>query len=81
MAYVKGPITGLALAASLMAPLYAAPGAYDADGDGIVTITEIQSTLPTMSEGTFAVIDVSGDGVLTDDEVANATIAGLLPRV
>ena len=80
MAYLLRPFAGLALAASLSAPLFAVTLPEDTDGDGLASHAEMQTLVPTLSEGTFAVIDTSGDGVLSAQEIENATLAGLLPR-
>ena len=80
MAYLLRPFAGFALAVSLSAPLYAVQLPEDSDGDGHSSIAEMQTVVPTLTEGTFAVIDTSGDGVLSVQEIENATLAGLLPR-
>lgn len=51
----------------------------DADGDGMVTMAEMQAAFPEFSDEAFAALDVSGDGMLDADEVAAAVEKGLMP--
>ncbi|WP_294620776.1 EF-hand domain-containing protein [uncultured Roseovarius sp.] len=70
--------TTFALALTLPAAAFAET-AMDADGDGMVTMTEFQDAMPDAEAGTFSQADTDGDGALSADEVAAAQEAGVLP--
>ncbi|WP_306151459.1 EF-hand domain-containing protein [Roseovarius sp. MMSF_3281] len=70
--------TTFALALTLPAAALA-ENAMDADGDGMVTMTEFQEAMPDAEAGTFSQADTDGDGALNADEVAAAKEAGVLP--
>ena len=53
--------------------------AQDADGDGNVTLAELQAVYPDITAETFGEMDTDGDGVLSAGEMQAATEAGLLP--
>lgn len=59
--------------------LAAAQSEADANGDGVLTIEEVQAVVPEVDTDTFSVMDANGDGALDQDEVAIAQEAGLLP--
>jgi len=61
------------------APALAAT-AYDADGDGKVTLEEVQAVAPNVTEATFEAIDANGDGSLDEAEIADAEAAGVMPK-
>lgn len=61
----------------LTAPAFAQTD-LDADGDGIVTLEEVQAVNPDITAEDFATMDTDGDGSLDADEVAAAQAAGLL---
>lgn len=65
----------LTMAAALLAGAAMAQGASfsatDADGDGAVTLTELQAAFPEASAEQFAVADANADGALTADEFAS----------
>ena len=67
------------LAALGMAQIALASTDMDADGDGMVTWEEVQTSHPGMTEDQFAALDVNGDGSLDSDEVKAAQDAGQLP--
>ena len=56
-----------------------AQGSADANGDGVLTIEEVQAVLPDMDADTFSAMDANGDGALDQAEIAVAQEAGLLP--
>jgi len=64
----------LTMAAALIAGAALAQGASfsatDADGDGAVTLSELQAAFPEATAEQFAVADANADGVLTADEFA-----------
>ena len=51
----------------------------DTNGDGVLTIEEVQAVVPSVDADGFSTMDANGDGVLDADEVAIAQEAGLLP--
>lgn len=73
-------LTTLATVAAIAAPgmLWALTEA-DTDGDGMVSLAELQSVLPMITEESFAQMDANADGGLDADEIAKAQGAGLLP--
>lgn len=56
-----------------------AQSSADANGDGVLTIEEVQAVLPDMDADTFSVMDANGDGALDQAEITVAQEAGLLP--
>ncbi|MGV6803422.1 MAG: hypothetical protein ACWA49_04385 [Ruegeria sp.] len=56
-----------------------AQSAADANGDGVLTIEEVQAVMPEIDAEGFAQLDANGDGALDQAEVAAAQDAGLLP--
>ncbi len=56
-----------------------AQSSADANGDGVLTIEEVQAVLPDLDADTFSAMDANGDGALDQAEVAVAQEAGLLP--
>ena len=51
----------------------------DTDGDGNVSLAELQVAYPEATEETFTAMDLDGDGVLNASEVTAAQDAGTLP--
>lgn len=55
----------------------------DTDGDGMVSLAELQTLYAdTAEEGLaegFAQVDIDGDGLLNDDEIALARESGIFP--
>jgi Ca2+-binding EF-hand superfamily protein len=69
-----------ALALSLPVTAFASEfSAMDADGDGYVTMSEFQQAMPEATSDTFTAADANADGALSEEEVAAAVDAGLLP--
>lgn len=66
--------TGLALPTSLMAA-----SEIDTNGDGVLTIDEVQAAFPEVTVDAFTAMDVNADGALDDDEVVAAQEAGMMP--
>lgn len=56
-----------------------AQSSADANGDGVLTIEEVQAVVPEVDTDTFSAMDANGDGALDQDEIAVAQEAGLLP--
>lgn len=72
---------GFVLALSLPGAALAADAAsLDADGDGVVSMSEFEAAMPEAEAGTFAQIDADADGALSEQEVADAVEAGVLPQ-
>lgn len=56
-----------------------AQSSADANGDGVLTIEEVQVVMPEVGTDEFSIMDANADGVLDADEIALAQEAGLLP--
>ena len=50
----------------------------DANGDGILTLDEVQAVHPEVTEETFVTMDANGDGALDDAETTAAEEAGVI---
>lgn len=50
----------------------------DANGDGVLSLQEVQAVYPDTTEADFGTMDINGDGVLDDAEVQAAQDAGLM---
>ncbi len=68
-----------ALAATGLATAALASTAVDANGDGMLTIEEVQAAFPEVGADTFSAMDTNADGALDSAEVAAAQEAGLMP--
>jgi len=53
--------------------------ALDADGDGMVTLAELQAVYPDFSAEDFALADTDDDQMLSEDEMAVAIESGIIP--
>ncbi|MEL7212221.1 MAG: EF-hand domain-containing protein [Pseudomonadota bacterium] len=51
----------------------------DTDGDGVMSMEELQAAYPTLSEDLFAAMDANGDGTIDADEFKAAQDAAVLP--
>ena len=51
----------------------------DANGDGLLSIAEVQAVYPDVTAEQFSSMDLNADGALDDDEVQAAQEAGLMP--
>ncbi len=71
-------LTTTATVLALTAPSWAQT-ALDADGDGNVTMEELQAAYPDATADTFAAMDTEADGILSAAEVEAAQDAGTLP--
>ncbi|HOV75550.1 MAG TPA: EF-hand domain-containing protein [Candidatus Hydrogenedentes bacterium] len=56
------------------ARLRALLGIADANRDGVVTFAELLAVAPDLTQDLFDKLDTNGDGVLTPDDSANATV-------
>ena len=69
-------------ATALCIPAYAmGAGAaeVDANGDGILSVAEVQAVYPDVTTEQFSAMDLNADGSLDDGEVQAAQEAGLMP--
>jgi hypothetical protein len=74
-------MTGFAIA-TLCLPAYAmGAGAaeVDANGDGILSVAEVQAVYPDVTNEQFSAMDLNADGGLDDGEVQAAQEAGMMP--
>ncbi|KIN61306.1 hypothetical protein Z945_2297 [Sulfitobacter noctilucae] len=69
-------ITTLCLPAYAMG---AGAAEVDANGDGILSVAEVQAVYPDMTTDQFSAMDLNADGSLDDGEVQAAQEAGLMP--
>ncbi len=69
-------ITTLCLPAYAMG---AGAAEVDANGDGILSVAEVQAVYPDMTTEQFSAMDLNADGALDDGEVQAAQEAGLMP--
>lgn len=51
----------------------------DTNGDGMLTIEEVQAAYPEVGTDQFSQIDANGDGGVDDAEMKAAQDAGLMP--
>ena len=66
------------LIATLLAATAAQAEVEDTDGNGTYSMEELKAAYPDVTEDTFAIVDVNGDGAVDSDELAAAENAGLL---
>ncbi|MEM6304493.1 MAG: hypothetical protein AAF744_07230 [Pseudomonadota bacterium] len=74
-------LTVLAVSA-LCLPAYAmGSGAaeLDANGDGLLSVSEVQAVYPDVTAEQFSAMDLNADGALDDAEVTAAQEAGVMP--
>lgn len=76
---MTGRIVTLSLAAIVAAGALAAASDVDANGDGLLTIDEVQAVMPDVTAETFTQMDLNADGALDAAEVQAAQDAGLMP--
>lgn len=51
----------------------------DANGDGLLSVVEVQAVYPDVTAETFSAMDLNADGALDDAEVTAAQEAGVMP--
>ncbi|MEO0936877.1 MAG: hypothetical protein AAFY38_01850 [Pseudomonadota bacterium] len=51
----------------------------DANGDGVLTIDEVQAVYPEVSTDSFLAMDLDASGALDESEVVAAQEAGMMP--
>ncbi len=69
-------ITGVCL---MTAAFAAEDMMMDTDGDGLISLAELQFAYPEMTQEIFAAIDADGSGALDELELSVAMEAGILP--
>jgi hypothetical protein len=52
----------------------------DSDGDNMLSMDELQAAYPDMTEAQFGDADTDADGMISEEELANARTAGLIPE-
>ncbi len=62
-----------------LAGAVSAATAADANGDGVLTIDEVQAVMPDITAESFNAMDLNADGALDAAEVQAAQDAGLMP--
>ena len=67
-------LTGLSL------PSLSFAANLDANGDGVMTIEEVQAMFPDVTAEAFSAMDTDSDGVLNADETLAGQDAGLIPK-
>lgn len=72
-------IASALIVATFAAGSVLAATAADSNGDGLLTIDEIQAVMPDVSADTFNAMDLNADGALDAAEVEAAQEAGLMP--
>ncbi|MGB7241583.1 MAG: hypothetical protein WBC93_05800 [Sulfitobacter sp.] len=73
-----GLITGLAIALPAFA-MAATVADADANGDGLLSIDEVQVAFPDVTAEAFTAMDLNADGALDEAEITSAQEAGLMP--
>lgn len=76
---MKPIFLSMLIAAGLSTTALAATEA-DANGDGMLTLDEVQAIYPEITAETFSAMDANADGALDDTEVAAAQDAGMMPK-
>ncbi|MGC3936713.1 hypothetical protein ACOTTU_02790 [Roseobacter sp. EG26] len=71
--------SAITLIAALSASVAVAELAADANGDGVLTIDEVQAVFPDVTAEAFSTMDLNADGALDEAEVQSAQEAGLMP--
>ncbi len=71
----------IALAAFCVPAFAMSAGAaeVDANGDGILSVAEVQAVYPDVTAEQFSAMDLNADGALDDAEVQAAQEAGMMP--
>jgi len=75
-------LTAIAAIAALAFPALAmgqSAAELDVNGDGVLTIDEVQASFPEVTSDQFTLMDLNADGALDADEITAAQQAGLMP--
>ena len=76
---MKTVLLSTIIIAGLTATSFAA-AQVDTNGDGFLTLDEVNAAFPEIKAEEFSAMDVNADGVLDNGEVAAAQDAGLMPK-
>lgn len=69
----------LGLGVMAASALSATAGEIDSNGDGLMTIDEVQAVFPDVTAESFAEVDTNDDGALDDAEMVAGQEQGLIP--
>lgn len=72
-------VAALGLGALATSAFAASDMTVDANGDGLVTMDEVQAAYPEVTAEQFSEMDANGDGALDDSEINAAKEGGLMP--
>jgi len=72
-------VLGLGMLANSAIAMGEAVAELDANGDGMLSVSEVQAAYPEISAETFSEVDSNGDGALDDSELIAGQEQGLLP--
>ena len=78
---MKKTTLALAALATLLTPMLASAdmlAELDTNGDGVVTVDELQTVNPDMTAESFSEMDINDDGLLDADEITAAEEAGTI---
>lgn len=64
---------------ALATTAFANMSAFDANGDGLLTMEEVQAAYPEITAEQFSEVDANGDGAVDDAEMIAAQDSGLMP--
>jgi hypothetical protein len=76
---MKQYILGASITAGLASMAIAATE-IDTNGDGVLTLDEVQAVFPEISTESFTAMDANADGALDDTEISAAQDAGMMPK-
>ncbi|MBJ6370311.1 hypothetical protein [Sedimentitalea arenosa] len=74
------PIFLSAVMAGGLATWAVAATELDTNGDGMLTLDEVQTVYPEITAETFSAMDANADGALDETEIAAAQDAGMMPK-
>ena len=72
-------VLGLGALANAAIAMGEAVAELDANGDGMLSVSEVQAAYPDISAETFSEVDTNSDGALDDAELIAGQEQGLLP--
>lgn len=74
-------LTTIALSSLCVPALAMGAGAaeLDANGDGLLSVSEVQAVYPDVTTDQFSTMDLNADGALDDAEIVAAQEAGIMP--
>ncbi len=72
-------VLGLGALANSAIAMGEAVAELDANGDGMLSVSEVQAAYPDISAETFSAVDTNSDGALDGAELTAGQEQGLLP--